>query len=50
MSRNPYEFFRGRDLTLNDHLAIDRTVLSNERTPLAYGRTAIGAMRTATAA
>ncbi len=41
MTRNPYEFFRGRDLSLNDHLAIDRTVLSNERTLLAYGRTAL---------
>lgn len=41
MIRNPYEHFRGRELTLNDHLAIDRTVLSNERTLLAYGRTAL---------
>ncbi|GIK19803.1 MAG: DUF202 domain-containing protein [Leptolyngbya sp. PLA2] len=41
MTRNPYDFFRGRELTLNDHLAIDRTVLSNERTLLAYGRTAL---------
>jgi len=38
---NPYEQFRSRELTLNDHLAIDRTVLSNERTLLAYGRTAL---------
>lgn len=38
---NPYEQFRGRDLTLNDRLAIDRTVLASERTLLAYGRTAL---------
>jgi putative membrane protein len=41
MIHNPYTKFRGRDLTLNDHLAIDRTVLSNERTLLAYGRTSM---------
>lgn len=40
-NRNPYEQFKDRQLTLNDHLAIDRTVLSNERTLLAYGRTAL---------
>lgn len=40
-SSNPYARFAGRDLTLNDHLAIDRTVLANERTLLAYGRTAL---------
>lgn len=39
--RNPYEKFRDRELTLNDYLAIDRTILSNERTALAYGRTAL---------
>jgi putative membrane protein len=39
--RNPYEQFRHRELTLNDHLAIDRTVLANERTILAYARTAL---------
>jgi len=38
---NPYAQFQGRQLTLNDHLAIDRTVLANERTILAYGRTAL---------
>lgn len=38
---NPYEKFRDRSLTLNDYLAIDRTILSNERTLLAYGRTAL---------
>jgi len=38
---NPYARFADRELTLNDHLAIDRTVLANERTLLAYGRTAL---------
>lgn len=40
-SHNPYSRFRGRDLTLNDYLAIDRTVLANERTLLSYTRTAL---------
>jgi len=38
---NPYAKFAQRDLSLNDHLAIDRTVLANERTLLAYGRTSL---------
>ena len=38
---NPYSKFRDVSLTLNDYLAIDRTILSNERTLLAYGRTAL---------
>ncbi|MEX2354161.1 MAG: DUF202 domain-containing protein, partial [Gammaproteobacteria bacterium] len=38
---NPYAKFRKHTLTLNDYLAIDRTILSNERTLLAYGRTAL---------
>jgi putative membrane protein len=38
---NPYAQFQGRQLSLSDHLAIDRTVLANERTILAYGRTAL---------
>lgn len=41
MINNPYSRYRGKDLTLNDHLAIDRTILSNERTFLAYSRTAL---------
>lgn len=41
MIQNPYSRYRGKDLTLNDHLAIDRTILSNERTLLAYIRTAL---------
>jgi putative membrane protein len=39
MIPNPYERFRDREFTLNDYLAIDRTVLANERTVLAYSRT-----------
>ena len=38
---NPYLRFRGHNLTLNDYLAIDRTVLANERTLLSYTRTAL---------
>jgi putative membrane protein len=38
---NPYVKFRGHSLTLNDYLAIDRTVLANERTLLSYVRTAL---------
>lgn len=41
MMRNPYSQFAKRELTLNDHLAIDRTVLANERTLLSYIRTAL---------
>ena len=41
MAWNPYTKFAGKDLTLNDHLAIDRTVLANERTLLAYARTSL---------
>ena len=39
MRRRPYR--HGQKLTLADHLAIDRTILSNERTGLAYARTAL---------
>jgi len=38
---NPYTRFRNQDLSLNDYLAIDRTVLANERTLLSFGRTAL---------
>ncbi len=38
---NPYSRFSNHSLTLSDYLAIDRTILSNERTLLAYGRTAL---------
>lgn len=40
MSAAPYSRFEGSDLILRDHLAIDRTVMANERTVLAYIRTA----------
>lgn len=42
--RNAYLKFRDIELSLNDHLAIDRTILANERTFLAYGRTALALM------
>jgi putative membrane protein len=38
---NPYARFKNHELTLNDYLAIDRTILSNERTLLAYVRAAL---------
>lgn len=41
MIKSPYARFKKHTLTLNDYLAIDRTVLSNERTLLSYGRTAL---------
>ncbi len=41
MTHNPYGRFRGQRLSLSDYLAIDRTVLANERTLLSYGRTAL---------
>lgn len=40
-TKNPYERFHGNDLILRDELAIDRTILANERTILAYLRGAI---------
>ena len=41
VSENPYERFRGEELILRDELAIDRTILANERTLLAYLRGAV---------
>lgn len=41
MRPNPYQKYRGEELSLRDHLAIDRTILSNERTALAYARTSL---------
>lgn len=38
---SPYAKFREQSLSLNDYLAIDRTILANERTLLSYGRTAL---------
>lgn len=41
MARNPYERFKYKELILRDELAIDRTILANERTVLAYLRGAL---------
>lgn len=41
MVRNPYERFGLTELILRDELAIDRTILANERTFLAYLRSAV---------
>ena len=41
MRLTPYETFSEKELILRDHLAIDRTTLSNERSFLAYTRTAL---------
>jgi len=38
----PYARLDPREMILRDHLAYDRTVLANERTWLAYVRTALG--------
>jgi putative membrane protein len=46
MTLNPYERFRGEKLGMTDYLAIDRTELANERTLLAYVRTAIALLIT----
>lgn len=41
MSDQPYARFKGEDLILRDELAIDRTLLANEATLLAYVRSAL---------
>jgi putative membrane protein len=41
MNENPYERFQSKDLILRDFLAMDRTILANERTFLGYIRTAL---------
>lgn len=41
MWKNPYSQFAKKELSLNDYLAIDRTVLANERTLLSYIRTSL---------
>jgi len=38
---DPYAVFKREEMILRDWLALDRTVLANKRTFLAYGRTAI---------
>jgi putative membrane protein len=44
MQYNPYIKYKPEALTLNDHLAIDRTILANERTLLAFARTSIATL------
>lgn len=39
--QSPYERFQNVSLILRDELAIDRTILSNERTLLAYLRSSL---------
>lgn len=41
MNANPYKKFENTELILRDELAIDRTILANERTLLSYLRGAI---------
>ena len=41
MVDDPYEQFKREEMILRDWLALDRTVLANKRTFLAYGRTAM---------
>jgi len=41
MNTNPYKRFENAELILRDELAIDRTILANERTMLSYIRGAI---------
>lgn len=39
MKRSYYSKFEGKDLTITDLLALDRTILANERNLLSYTRT-----------
>ena len=41
MIDDPYAQYKREEMILRDWLALDRTVLANKRTFLAYGRTAI---------
>jgi len=41
MPENPYERFLRAELILRDELAVDRTLLANERTLMAYLRSAL---------
>ena len=41
MKKNPYHKFTAKELILRDHLAIDRTAMSNESTLLSYIRTSL---------
>jgi putative membrane protein len=42
MTEQPYARFEREELIVRDYLAADRTALANERTFLAYVRTALG--------
>lgn len=42
--RSPYEEFHDADISLRDLLAIDRTIVANERTLLSYVRTTLALM------
>ena len=44
MADQPYARFQNKDLILRDELAIDRTLLANENTLLAYLRSALTLM------
>lgn len=44
MENNPYSGYSKKDLILRDVLAVDRTILSNERNLLAYIRTALAVL------
>ncbi|OGV31734.1 MAG: hypothetical protein A2020_05435 [Lentisphaerae bacterium GWF2_45_14] len=41
MAENPYDRFLRKELILRDELAVDRTILANERTLMAYLRSAL---------
>lgn len=41
MTKKPKELTKRENLILRDYLAVDRTILSNERTFLAFVRTAL---------
>jgi putative membrane protein len=42
LNKLPYDKYSPHEFILRDWLALDRTVLANERTFLAYGRTSLG--------
>jgi len=44
--KNPYERFSRTELILRDQLAIDRTILANERTFFSYARTSLALILT----
>lgn len=44
MESNPYSGYSKKDLILRDVLAVDRTILSNERNLLAYIRTSLAVL------